>query len=52
MRQSLFDTEEMSSHPREKRAWEDKTATAHPRAREKSRADWKKDLQICGGEGK
>jgi hypothetical protein len=27
-------------------------ATKHPFAREKRRADWKKDLQICGVGGK
>jgi NADH:ubiquinone oxidoreductase subunit len=41
-------TEEMSSHPGEKRAWEHKRASEHAFAREKPKTDWKNGLQICG----
>src|ERR1017187_4754910 len=41
-------TEEVSSHGVEKRAERHKCQRSAPFAREKRRADWKKDLQTCG----
>ena len=41
-------TEEVSSHGVEKRVERHKCQRSAPCAREKPRADWKKDLQICG----
>jgi hypothetical protein len=40
-------TDEVSSHPGGKGAWEDRRASEHPLAREKSRPDWENGLQIC-----
>ena len=41
-------TEEVSSHRVEKRVKRRNWQQIAPCAREKPRADWKKDLQICG----
>jgi hypothetical protein len=41
-------TEEVSSHGVEKRAERHKCQRRTPFAREKRRADWKSDLQVCG----
>jgi hypothetical protein len=41
-------TEEVSSHPGGKGHWRRKKQRNTPSAREKSRAEWQKGLQMCG----